>query len=153
MSGGLAQLSAQLSDTAAAASGITGWRWMLGLGAVPPALILLGLVWLPESPRFLGAAGRERAAVEVLHRIYGPQEAAATAAQERSAALAEAKAMLVNAHTKEVSHVAWSANGQYIATSGLDRQVVADAERFHHIGDSFPAKVHEHRVLDTHKKP
>ena len=31
--------------------------------------------------------------------------------------------MLVNAHSKEVTHAAWSPNGAYLATSGLDRQV------------------------------
>ena len=34
-----------------------------------------------------------------------------------------ASAMLVNAHTKEVTHVGYSPNGQYLATCGLDRQV------------------------------
>lgn len=27
------------------------WRWMLGVAAVPSLLQLLGLMWLPESPR------------------------------------------------------------------------------------------------------
>eukprot|EP00854_Cymbomonas_tetramitiformis_P001016 gene1016-1542_t len=58
----------------------TAWRLMLGLGAVPSALILLVLPWLPESPRFLVAVGREQEAWRVLHRIYAPQEAESTMA-------------------------------------------------------------------------
>ena len=67
---------ATIADAAIASS----WRWMLGLGAAPPGLILLGLVWLPESPRFLVAAGREKEARDVLSRIYATDEAEATMA-------------------------------------------------------------------------
>ena len=73
---------------AAAAASASAWRWMLGLGAVPPALNLLGLIWLPESPRFLVATGREREAEEVLGQIYTAEEARATLSllrDERSA--------------------------------------------------------------------
>lgn len=62
----------------AASSGASAWRVMLGIGAVPPALILIGLIWLPESPRYLVSAGREREAREVLSRIYSSEEAIAT---------------------------------------------------------------------------
>ena len=51
---------------------------MLGLGAVPPALILIGLVWLPESPRYLVASGQPERAAAVLQRIYTADEAQAT---------------------------------------------------------------------------
>jgi len=61
-----------------AAAASSAWRWMLGLGTLPPAAILLSLAWLPESPRYLVATGKEAAAAEVLGRIYTPEEAAAT---------------------------------------------------------------------------
>ncbi|XP_043211991.1 proton myo-inositol cotransporter-like [Amphibalanus amphitrite] len=48
-----------------------GWRWMLGLGALPAALQLLGFAFMPESPRFLVAKGREEAAKDVLRRVRG----------------------------------------------------------------------------------
>ena len=69
-------LSPKKSAPAAGAS--LAWRWMLGIGVIPPALNLLGLAWLPESPRFLVAFGKEAEAREVLNRIYAPEEASAT---------------------------------------------------------------------------
>ena len=57
---------------------LSNWRWMLGLGAVPPCLLLVGLLYMPESPRYLVAAGRERDALKVLRSLYVPSEAEAT---------------------------------------------------------------------------
>ncbi|KAL3902207.1 MAG: hypothetical protein SGPRY_012173, partial [Prymnesium sp.] len=62
------------------APGGWGWRWMLGLGAIPPALLLLGLCHMPESPRFLVASKREREARCVLASIYESEEAQTTLA-------------------------------------------------------------------------
>ena len=50
-------------------SGPDAWRWMFGLGAVPAALFLVGLIWLPESPRWLIRAGQNEKAKEILGRI------------------------------------------------------------------------------------
>lgn len=40
----------------------TSWRWMLGWGALPAALRLLGLSFLPESPRWLMQVRNDEAA-------------------------------------------------------------------------------------------
>ncbi|KAF2117517.1 general substrate transporter [Lophiotrema nucula] len=49
-----------------------GWRWMVGLGALPAAL-QFGMLWfLPETPRWLFKVGRKEAAKRVLGRVYGP---------------------------------------------------------------------------------
>ncbi len=58
-----------------------GWRWMLGLGAIP--LVLVPLIWmtLPESPRWLARLGRLEDANRALAKLGGkaakfPQEGA-----------------------------------------------------------------------------
>jgi MFS transporter, SP family, galactose:H+ symporter len=46
-----------------------GWRWMLGLGAVPGAILALGMLVLPESPRWLAGHNRMPEAEAVLRRL------------------------------------------------------------------------------------
>jgi sugar porter (SP) family MFS transporter len=50
-------------------SGPDAWRWMFGLGALPSLLFLFGVLWLPESPRWLVKAGQPDRAQAVLSRI------------------------------------------------------------------------------------
>lgn len=47
-----------------------GWRWIVGLGAVPAFLQFAVLLVLPETPRWLIQAGYDSQAVTVLTRIY-----------------------------------------------------------------------------------
>ncbi|MEA2179427.1 MAG: hypothetical protein QOG77_2724, partial [Solirubrobacteraceae bacterium] len=42
------------------------WRIMLGLAVVPSLLLLVGMIWMPETPRFLVHAGEEDEARDVL---------------------------------------------------------------------------------------
>ncbi|KAK3320920.1 general substrate transporter [Cercophora scortea] len=49
----------------------TGWRWMVGLGAVPAAVQTVIVVFMPESPRWLVKAGRSAAARDVIARVSG----------------------------------------------------------------------------------
>lgn len=53
-----------LADT-----GEDAWRWMFGLGTVPSVFFLLGVIWLPESPRWLLKDGQDVAARKVLDKI------------------------------------------------------------------------------------
>ncbi|OZG66551.1 sugar transporter [Bifidobacterium eulemuris] len=52
-----------------------GWRWMLGLGAVPAAVFFIAMLVVPESPRFLIQQGREDEGFQVLEHILGTTRA------------------------------------------------------------------------------
>jgi sugar porter (SP) family MFS transporter len=45
------------------------WRWMLGLGAVPALVLLVGMLPLPDSPRWLVEMDRHDEARSVLRRV------------------------------------------------------------------------------------
>jgi MFS transporter, SP family, sugar:H+ symporter len=45
------------------------WRVMLGLAAVPSLVLLVGMLFMPETPRFLVRAGEEDEAREVLEDV------------------------------------------------------------------------------------
>jgi SP family galactose:H+ symporter-like MFS transporter len=66
-------LVAFLSDTAFSYSG--NWRWMLGIIAIPGALFLFGVFFLPDSPRWLMMRNRESEALAVLQRLRGNPDA------------------------------------------------------------------------------
>lgn len=53
----------------------TGWRWMLGLGAIPAAAFLLAMLRAPESPRFLIQVGKTDEGFTVLEHILGTERA------------------------------------------------------------------------------
>jgi sugar porter (SP) family MFS transporter len=53
------------------ASATGGWRWMLALGAVPGIILSVGMLVLPESPRWLAGHGRLQDAETVLQRLRG----------------------------------------------------------------------------------
>jgi MFS transporter, SP family, galactose:H+ symporter len=48
-----------------------GWRWMVALGALPGIILSLGMLVLPESPRWLAGHNRTHDAESVLQRLRG----------------------------------------------------------------------------------
>ncbi|MFI9382056.1 sugar porter family MFS transporter [Kutzneria sp. NPDC052558] len=52
-----------------------GWRWMFGLGLLPAVILLLGMLALPESPRWLFTHGNPAAARAVLSRVRPDDQA------------------------------------------------------------------------------
>ena len=55
--------------------GAPAWRWMFWMEAVPAAAFLLGILFIPESPRFLVAKGKREDARRIFARIGGDAEA------------------------------------------------------------------------------
>jgi sugar porter (SP) family MFS transporter len=51
------------------------WRWMLGVQVIPALLYFILLWFVPESPRWLLLKGRDDAALQVLRRVGGEQQA------------------------------------------------------------------------------
>jgi sugar porter (SP) family MFS transporter len=49
--------------------GPDAWRWMFGLGMIPSFLFLIGVFFVPESPRWLLRAGRESDSRKVLGHV------------------------------------------------------------------------------------
>lgn len=54
-----------------------GWRWMVGLGAVPAVVQFGFLLRLPETPRWLVKAGKEDVARVVLKKVYASETSTA----------------------------------------------------------------------------
>ena len=53
---------------------IEGWRWMLGLAVVPSVILLIGIYFMPESPRWLLENRSEEAARKVMKITYDDSE-------------------------------------------------------------------------------
>ncbi|GAV76784.1 Sugar_tr domain-containing protein [Cephalotus follicularis] len=53
-----------------------GWRFMLGLGAIPSVFIAVGVLAMPESPRWLVMQGRLGDAIKVLDRTSDSKQEA-----------------------------------------------------------------------------
>jgi MFS transporter, SP family, sugar:H+ symporter len=57
--------------------GIEAWRWMYLMQALPAAIFLIALFFIPESPRYLVSKGREEHAMNVLTSLFGSNVASA----------------------------------------------------------------------------
>ncbi len=75
--------------------GYEAWRWMFWAELVPATLFLVLLFFIPESPRFLVAKGREQEAERVLGRLLG--------AEAVSTKLAEIRDSLADDHQPRLS--------------------------------------------------
>ncbi len=64
-------LAAYIVNAILASSG--NWRLMLGLAAVPAVVLFVGMLFMPETPRYLVHSGEEDTAQEVLEDLPGEQ--------------------------------------------------------------------------------
>ena len=58
-------------STATYWGGIEAWRWMFLMQALPAAIFLVALFFIPESPRYLVSKGRTDQAHRVLKSLFG----------------------------------------------------------------------------------
>jgi sugar porter (SP) family MFS transporter len=65
------------------------WRYMLAVQAVPAVALFVGMLRMPESPRWLLARGRDDEALAVLRQVRDPGRAAAELLEVRTAVEAE----------------------------------------------------------------
>ncbi|WP_394707035.1 sugar porter family MFS transporter [uncultured Erythrobacter sp.] len=68
-------LAQAAGDSLGEVGGLPAWRWMYLAQAVPAAVFLVALLFIPESPRYLMNRGREDEARAVLTRLFGAEEA------------------------------------------------------------------------------
>jgi SP family xylose:H+ symportor-like MFS transporter len=62
-------LITNLCNYSLADKGADAWRWMFGLGVIPSALFLIGVIFLPESPRWQIQKGLTDKAYQTLKKI------------------------------------------------------------------------------------
>ncbi|REA57122.1 MFS transporter [Dyadobacter luteus] len=86
-----------LADT-----GPEAWRWMFGLGAVPAVLFLFGVIWLPESPRWLMMNGQADRALKILAKIGNEHFVSTTRKALESNTVSTARASFSDVFQKSV---------------------------------------------------
>ena len=69
--------------------GQQGWRWMFGLTAAPALLFFLGILFVPESPRWLAKNGKNDLARGILGKIGDKNYADAALAEIQSTLASE----------------------------------------------------------------
>jgi MFS transporter, SP family, galactose:H+ symporter len=68
-----------------------GWRSMFWAGFIPAAVLLVGMLFVPESPRWLISKGRDAEALAVLQRLREPVQAQAELDQTKQSIAAESQ--------------------------------------------------------------
>ncbi len=85
--------------------GYPAWRWMFWVQAVPAVFFMITLLFIPESPRYLVAKGRDSDAEGVMTRLFG-----AGAAQRK---VTEIRASLAGDHQPKMSDLNDPASGKW----------------------------------------
>ena len=104
-----------IADSAGGASeeyllGYQAWKWMYWVELIPVLLFFIGLFFIPESPRFLISAKKEKEAKAILERVSHPNDAhekvneiKATLNKDHRPSFRD----LINNHTKKIHPIVW----------------------------------------------
>lgn len=91
--------------------GFSAWQWMFWIEIIPAALFFICLLLVPESPRYLVAAGKPQQAATVLAALAPNEDAIAKVQDIQSTLSAEHKPSLrdlINKHTGKLHPVIWA---------------------------------------------
>ncbi|MCS3952840.1 sugar porter family MFS transporter [Salinibacter ruber] len=94
--------------------GYGAWRWMYWMETVPAALFFFTLLFIPETPRYLVAAGKENEARTVLGRLRTAVNIDDKIADIRSTLEKESRPSLsdiIQKHTGQIHPLVWAGLG------------------------------------------
>ncbi|MCH8686201.1 sugar porter family MFS transporter [Pedomonas mirosovicensis] len=95
--------------------GFPAWRWMFWMQVIPALVYFLALLFIPESPRYLVAKGRDAEAEAVLTRLFGLAEAQRKIVEIRASLSSSHErpklSDLIDASTGRVRKIVWAGIG------------------------------------------
>ncbi|WP_395623744.1 sugar porter family MFS transporter [Sphingomonas daechungensis] len=84
--------------------GLEAWRWMYLMQAIPAAIFLVALYFIPESPRYLVSKGRDESATTVLTKLFGGDIASTKLEEIRATFSSDHRPRLSDVLAPEGSH-------------------------------------------------
>ncbi|KAK7532478.1 general substrate transporter [Phyllosticta citribraziliensis] len=100
-----------------------GWKWIVGLGALPAAIQFVTLGFMPETPRWLVKANRKEHARRVLKKVYGVN-------QDSKDRLVEALLRRVEREVLEEEEAASNRRNPDLPTKGLRAKMASVNDGF-----------------------
>lgn len=70
------------------------WRYMLIVAVLPAIALLIGMLWMPGSPRWLVSQKRDKEALEVLQQVRSPERSLAEMEEVKALAMQEEQSSL-----------------------------------------------------------
>ena len=109
----------------------TGWRWMVGLGALPAFFQAAMTLFMPETPRWLVKAGDADAALRVVQRVNGSgvssREAEAVIKDIEMEIREEEAARRASSGQMQSARWQWTGPWRDLVTEGKNRRALAIA--------------------------
>jgi SP family sugar:H+ symporter-like MFS transporter len=99
------------SSTAEFWWGFPAWRWMFWMQVIPAGIYLVALLFIPESPRYLIARGRDAEAEAVLSKLFGSDTGVRKAAEIRASLASDQRPRfsdLLHPATRKIQPIVWA---------------------------------------------